>query len=152
MSVGSGDMSLCLIKPHVVKSQMIGEVLNTIKDNGFSVRGLCSIHMTMAVTEEFFDIYRGVFLNYNAMVEHMCAAPCLAVMVQCDDDSRGSGTVEAFREICGPQNPTLGHTLRPESIRALYGTDAIHNAVHCTDLPDDGRSECQYFFETLAGM
>jgi hypothetical protein len=30
--------------------------------------------------------------------------------------------------------------------------DSVRNAVHCTDLEDDGELECRYFFETLASL
>ena len=35
----------------------------------------------------------------------------------------------------------IARHLRPRTIRAIFGTDKVKNAVHCTDLPDDGRLE-----------
>lgn len=32
----------------------------------------------------------------------------------------------------------ISRHLRPTTLRALYGKDKVKNAVHCTDLPDDG--------------
>lgn len=32
----------------------------------------------------------------------------------------------------------IARHLRPNSLRALYGKNKIQNAVHCTDLPEDG--------------
>ncbi|RYH09540.1 hypothetical protein EON65_40090 [archaeon] len=52
----------------------------------------------------------------------------------------------------GPLNPALGKVLRPESLRARFGENALHNAVHVTDLPDDGLMECRYFFEMIANL
>ena len=31
--------------------------------------------------------------------------------------------------------------LRPNTLRAKYGFDKVQNAVHCTDLPEDGTLE-----------
>jgi nucleoside-diphosphate kinase len=31
--------------------------------------------------------------------------------------------------------------LRPRTLRALFGVDKVQNAVHCTDLPEDGLLE-----------
>jgi hypothetical protein len=33
--------------------------------------------------------------------------------------------------------------------RAKFGLDRVRNAVHCTDLPEDGTLECEYFFKIL---
>lgn len=32
----------------------------------------------------------------------------------------------------------ISRRLRPNTLRALYGKDKVKNAVHCTDLPEDG--------------
>jgi nucleoside-diphosphate kinase len=60
--------------------------------------------------------------------------------------------VSRFRDLTGPLSPELARVLRPGSIRALYGHDHVHNAVHCTDLSEDGGMECHYIFQTLAGL
>lgn len=44
----------------------------------------------------------------------------------------------------------LCRQLYPDSIRAQYGKTIVHNAVHCTDLPEDGENEVEYFFKLLA--
>lgn len=56
-----------------------------------------------------------------------------------------------FREFCGPADPEIARHLRPATLRALYGKNKVQNAVHCTDLPDDGILEVQYFFKILDG-
>ncbi|XP_073957308.1 nucleoside diphosphate kinase homolog 7-like isoform X2 [Choristoneura fumiferana] len=52
------------------------------------------------------------------------------------------GVLQEYEDLC--------RQLYPDSIRALYGKDIIHNAVHCTDLPEDGEQEVEYFFKLLA--
>jgi nucleoside-diphosphate kinase len=39
--------------------------------------------------------------------------------------------------------------LKPETLRAKFGESRVKNAVHCTDLPEDGSLECQYFFDIM---
>ena len=41
--------------------------------------------------------------------------------------------------------------LHASSLRALYGSTKVKNAVHCTDLPEDGALEVDYFFSILGG-
>ena len=47
---------------------------------------------------------------------------------------RQNNAVAALRELCGPNDPEMARSLRPKSIRALFGKDKAKNAVHCTDL------------------
>jgi hypothetical protein len=35
-------------------------------------------------------------------------------------------------------DPEMAKTVRPKSLRAVYGKDKGKNAVHCTDLSEDG--------------
>lgn len=39
--------------------------------------------------------------------------------------------------------------LRPKTLRAQFGVDKVMNGVHCTDLPEDGLLETEYFFRIL---
>nr|XP_028705991.1 nucleoside diphosphate kinase 7 isoform X5 [Macaca mulatta] len=43
----------------------------------------------------------------------------------------------------------IARHLRPGTLRAIFGKTKIQNAVHCTDLPEDGLLEVQYFFKIL---
>ena len=94
-----------------------------------------------------FDVYRGVIAGFNDMVLQICSAPCLALVIEKDGN-----VVNDFRQLCGPVEPEVAKILRPSSIRAIFGDNATRNAVHCTDLPEDGDMECRYVFETVAAL
>lgn len=51
---------------------------------------------------------------------------------------RQEHAVQMFREFCGPHDPAIAKVLRPNSIRSIFGEDRVKNAVHCTDLEEDG--------------
>ena len=51
---------------------------------------------------------------------------------------RQDNPVPLLRELCGPSDPNLARTVRPRTIRAVYGKDNVKNGVHCTDLVEDG--------------
>mmetsp|Transcript_3442 Transcript_3442/g.5367 ORF Transcript_3442/g.5367 Transcript_3442/m.5367 type:complete len:332 (-) Transcript_3442:147-1142(-) len=147
-SFKSQNCTLCLIKPHVVKAEKTGEVMSAIAESGFQISAVFSVHLTLSMAEEMFEVYRGVFMDYTKTLEHMCITPVLAVMITAPHGD----IVGEFRDFVGPLNPALARVLRPKSLRAIYGEDLVHNAVHCTDLPEDGEMECRYFFETLASL
>jgi nucleoside-diphosphate kinase len=70
----------------------------------------------------------------------MINGPCIVLEV------RQENVVKAFRDLCGPMDPEIAKNLRPNTIRARFGIDRIRNAVHCTDLPEDGSLESEYWF------
>lgn len=77
------------------------------------------------------------------MVRYMASAPCVVLEV------RGPNVVDNFREFCGPFDVHVAKQIRPDSLRAKYGKTNLLNAVHCTDCPEDGILETNYFFQTL---
>jgi nucleoside-diphosphate kinase len=62
---------------------------------------------------------------------------------------RQENVVESFRTLCGPHDPDLAKIVRKNTLRSVFGTDKVRNAVHCTDLPEDGIIEVEYFFNIL---
>ncbi len=91
--------------------------------------------------EEFLEIYRGVLPEYIPVTEQMTTGPCIVLEI------RQENAVVSFRELCGPIDSEIAKSLRPKSLRARFGVDRIKNAIHCTDLPEDGVIECEYFFK-----
>jgi len=96
-----------------------------------------------ATSEEFYEVYKGVVPEYTALTEHMTTGPCIALEV------RQENAVKSFRDLVGPADPEIAKNLRPNTIRARFGLDKVKNAVHCTDLPEDGTLESEYFFSIL---
>ena len=94
--------------------------------------------MDIATSKEFFDVYKGVLSEYANLAEHFTTGVCVALEVRQDD------AVNKFRELCGPYDPEIAKTLRPDTIRAMFGNDRVRNAVHCTDLEEDAVLEVNY--------
>lgn len=142
------ESTLCLIKPNAIKSKNTGDILELICENGFYIGGLFSSHLTMEMAEEFFDVYKTIYPSYVNMINHVTSSPVLAVMIVGDNFD----VVQRFRELTGPLDPELARVLKPKSLRALFGADVALNAIHCSDLTEDGDMECRYFFNTLAEL
>jgi len=140
--------TLCLIKPHVLKSKAPGPVLKEINASGFNVDAMFSVHLNSNMAEYLLDVYRGIYPEYTSMISEINSGPLLAVMITGENEN----IVKDFREFCGPLEPELAKKLRPKSLRALFGTDVVRNAIHCTDLPEDGETECTYLFDTIANV
>nr|NP_001155162.1 uncharacterized protein LOC100176380 [Ciona intestinalis]BAH59279.1 radial spoke protein NDK/DM44 [Ciona intestinalis] len=139
------NSTCCVIKPHAVKEGLVGDIISVIMDAGFDITALSMQTVQKANAEEFYEIYKGVVAEYKSMVDELCNGSCVVLEISGNDQDVPS----KFRQLCGPSDPEIGRHLRPKTLRAMFGKDAIQNAVHCTDLPEDGILEVEYFFRIL---
>ena len=139
------DCTLAVIKPHAVADGLAGKIISAIQKEGFNISTLRMFSLEKANAEEFFEIYKGVVTEYSAMVEQLCSGRCIAMEITHSED-----VATLFREFVGPSDPEIARHLRSHTLRAKFGIDKIQNAMHCTDLPDDGVLEVEYFFKILS--
>ncbi|XP_035249723.1 nucleoside diphosphate kinase 7 isoform X2 [Anguilla anguilla] len=139
------DCTCCIIKPHAISEGLTGKILSSISQAGFEISALQMFNLDQANAEEFLEVYKGVVDEYTGLVSELCSGPCMALEI------RGAQPSRTFREYCGPADPELARHLRPTTLRAQFGKNKVQNAVHCTDLPEDGILEVQYFFKILDG-
>eukprot|EP00736_Rhodelphis_marinus_P013622 Rmarinus@m.14347 len=135
--------TLCLVKPHAVREGNLGKIVAHIQSQGYSITALVMLTLDHTDADEFLEVYRGVLPEYPTLISEVTSGPCVAMEVCCPE---GYQPVSDFRELCGPIDPAIAKALRPGTLRALYGHDKVKNSVHCTDLPEDGRLECEFFF------
>ena len=111
---------------------------------GFEVSALQMFHLNKSTACEFFEVYKGVTPEFNQLTDY-CATggPVIAIEV------RHENVVEKLRKFCGLHDPLEARAHNANSLRAQFGVDKIQNAVHCTDLSEDGILECEYFFVLL---
>ena len=137
------NCTCAVIKPHIVKSGQVGGIIQLILDEGFEISAMQNFSLDTPTAEEFLEIYKGVLPEYIPIVEELTTGPCFVLEIRQEE------VVEAFRKLCGPHDPEIAKSLRPNTIRAKFGLDRICNAIQCTDLEEDGIPECQYFFGSL---
>uniref|UniRef100_A0A8C9AYY1 Nucleoside diphosphate kinase homolog 7 n=1 Tax=Prolemur simus TaxID=1328070 RepID=A0A8C9AYY1_PROSS len=129
------DCTCCIVKPHAVSEGLLGKIVMAIRDAGFEISAMQMFNMDRVNVEEFYEVYKGVVSEYNEMVTEMYSGPCVAMEIQ------QNNLTKTFREFCGPADPEIARHLRPGTLRAIFGKTKIQNAVHCTDLPEDGLLE-----------
>lgn len=113
-------------------------------DSGFEVSALQMFALDRSAAAEFLEVYHTVLPEYNAMCEQLQSGPCIALEVR-----KQSQTVQELRELAGPSDPAIGKVIRPNTIRAQLGENKVINAIHVTDLPEDGPLESEFFFSIL---
>mmetsp|Transcript_21503 Transcript_21503/g.54930 ORF Transcript_21503/g.54930 Transcript_21503/m.54930 type:complete len:341 (-) Transcript_21503:116-1138(-) len=140
------NCSVCIIRPHCLREGGAGTVFDRLVEAGLEISAVQSYSLTRPQAENFYEVYKTVLpsAQYSAMITELASGVCIVLEV------RGEGEpVLKLRELCGPYDVEIAKHLRPGTIRANLGRDNVHNAVHCTDLPEDGILESQYFFSIL---
>ncbi|KAJ9460936.1 Nucleoside diphosphate kinase [Diplonema papillatum] len=136
------NCTLAIVKPHAV-AKCGGAIVDAINTEGFEISAFRCLTMDKADAADFMEVYKGVVAEYTKLVEQLSSGPCWVMEVQAEDP------VRSFRELCGPRDPDVAKTLRPHTLRAKYGVNRVENAIHCTDLPEDGVLEADFFFDLL---
>ncbi|KAL0212028.1 hypothetical protein RCL1_005654 [Eukaryota sp. TZLM3-RCL] len=143
-SATSSNCALLLIRPHVVKGNTLGNIIDAILSSGFSVSCIGSINFTKSQACEFLEVYRGVLNEFEGWANDLSSGMSIAVEIIGDSD-----VVNRLRDWIGPFDPEIARQLEPNSLRALYGETRIKNGFHVTDLAEDGPLESQYVFQFL---
>lgn len=132
------NCTLCVVKPHAVRSA--GKIVEQILGERLEISAMDLRHIDVVIAEEFMEVYRGVLPDFGALCAELASGPALVMEV------RSENVVEKLRALVGPSDPDLARQVRPQTMRAKFGIDRVQNAVHCTDLPEDGILESKYFF------
>ena len=114
-------------------------------DEGFEISAIQSQFLERSHAEEFLDLYRVVLPDFCETIDQLVSGPSIALEIRQKD------VITSFKKLCGAYNPKAGREKFKEvnTLRSLYGVDKHKNAVHCTDIPDEGTLECEYFFVLL---
>ncbi|GAB0097934.1 Nucleoside diphosphate kinase [Sergentomyia squamirostris] len=139
--------TLAIVKPHAVRDGKTGEIIKEVLVNGMRITAMRMVHLNKENCENFFKVYKGVAPEFNQMCLEVASGPCLVMEISAAsgkedfEDSYGS-----LRRICGPYDPDVARRIRPQTLRAKFGSDRALNAIHCTDLEGDCASEVEFFF------
>jgi len=140
--------SLLVIKPHAVKDGVTGEILARILKANFEISAVARYSLTRQEAEDFLEVYKGVIdtSDFAANSLEFSSGPLIAMEV------RAVNAVTELRKLVGPSDMEVAKELRKDTIRACFGKDNAKNAVHCTDLVEDGQLESAFFFDILANQ
>ncbi|XP_029156891.1 nucleoside diphosphate kinase 7-like isoform X3 [Nylanderia fulva] len=141
------NCTCCIIKPHAVQAKLLGPIIDDIQKAGYIITAVQQFRINLINSEEFLEIYKGVLSEYTAMVVELQSGPCIVIEVSHKNED--FNIVADFRNFCGPIDPDIARQIKPNTLRAKYGKTKVQNAVHCSDLPEDGVLEVEYFFKIL---
>jgi nucleoside-diphosphate kinase len=144
------ECTCCVIRQEPVKTGDFAVILDMIlSSNRFEISAIQMFQLNKTSATEFLEVYDGVMPNFKDMVSDLCLGPILVLEIK--QPQNRSNVVNDFRDFVGPWDVEMAAELKPGCIRAMFGKSRTENAVHCTDLADDGAQECSYFFDILSG-
>jgi nucleoside-diphosphate kinase len=130
------ERTLAILKPDSVARGIAGEILSTIEQAGFRIRGMRMLHLDRPRAEGFYAVHRGKPF-FPDLVEFMIEGPIVVLALERED------AIRKWREAMGATNPA---NAAEGTIRKRFGASIQRNCVHGSDAPDTARFELGYFF------
>jgi nucleoside-diphosphate kinase len=134
-----GNLTFAIIKPDAVRGGKTGQLIQRITEDGFRVRAMKLIHMTLEEAEGFYAIHRERPF-FQELTRFMSSGPCVVMALEKE------GAVKAWRDLMGATDPAKADegTLRRE-----FGGSVGENATHGSDSEENAAIEISYFFSRL---
>ena len=134
-----GNLTFAIIKPDAVRGGKTGQIIQRITEDGFRVRAMKLIQMTLEEAEGFYAIHRERPF-FPELTRFMSSAPCVVMALEKE------GAVKAWRDLMGATDPAKADegTLRRE-----FGGSVGENATHGSDSEENAAIEISYFFSRL---
>ncbi len=133
------NLTFGIIKPDAVKAGTVGSIIQRVIDDGFKIRALKLIHLTLKQAQGFYAVHRERPF-FPELTEFMSSGPCVVMALE------KTGAVPAWRNLMGATDPAKADqgTLRKE-----FGASMGENAVHGSDSDENAAIEISYFFSQI---
>lgn len=130
------EKTLVLIKPDAMESGVAGAIVGRLQDLGLELVALKMLHMDEAMAGRHYAVHADKPF-FNSLVSYITSAPIIAAVLA------GEQAVARTREAMGATDPAQSAA---GTIRADFGLDIEHNAVHGSDSPENAAKEIALFF------
>ncbi len=134
----AGNLTVALIKPHIVHARKVGKIIDQIENKGFGIILAKMVQLRKEGAEQFYKEHEGrdFFPNLQAT---MCAGPIWALVLA------KANAVEEWRNTIGATNSAEAAA---ETIRHEFGdhNNMTLNAVHGSATDHDAQREINFFF------
>ncbi|XP_037345331.2 thioredoxin domain-containing protein 6 isoform X1 [Pungitius pungitius] len=130
--------TLAVIKPDAM-NQHRENILEEIRGSGFSVKQLKEMVLSREMAEQFYKEHKEKPF-FGQLVEFMCRGPCMMLILTKEN------AVEEWRAAMGPSDPDQAKTVSPNSLRARFASDILHNAVHGSSDEQHAEEKIRFIF------
>ena len=133
------NLTFGIVKPDAVRAGNTGHIIQRINDNGFRIRALKMLHLSLKEAEGFYAVHRERPF-FVGLTEFMSSAPCVVMTLEKE------GAVKAWRDLMGATDPAKADE---GTIRKEFGSSVGENATHGSDSDENAAIEIAYFFSQL---
>ncbi|KAM8974520.1 nucleoside diphosphate kinase homolog 5 [Pelodytes ibericus] len=131
------ERTLALIKPDALHKAE--EIEDIILRSGFYIIQKRKIHLIPEQCSDFYsDQYGKMF--FPTLTAYMSSGPIIALTLA------RHNAISFWKEIMGPSNSLKAKETHPDSLRAIYGTDDLRNAVHGSNCFTSAEREIRFMF------
>ena len=133
------NLTFGIIKPDAVSAGNAGHIIQRITDDGFRIRALKLLQITLKQAEGFYAVHRERPF-FPGLIEFMSSGPCVVMALEKE------AAVKGWRDLMGATDPAKADdgTLRKE-----FGGSLSENAVHGSDSDENAATEISYFFSQI---
>lgn len=130
------EKTLVLLKPDLVKRNLIGAVIDIYEKNKLTIT---NIKMTVPTT----DIARKHYIEhqdkdfFSDLINYITSGPVVALIIE------GENAISKVRELHGNTDP---NTAADGTIRKLYALNKQQNSVHSSDSLESATKEINIWF------
>ncbi|KAJ3311050.1 thioredoxin domain-containing protein 6 [Boothiomyces sp. JEL0838] len=129
--------TLCIIKPDAMNHRE--DIIERIICRGLLISKREEMHLNNQQVEDLYHHIKDTEA-FPPVLEQMTKSSVLALVL------KGDNAVNIWKELAGPEDPELAKQTLPLSIRAMFGQNAISNAVHVSESAERATQEIQIFF------
>ncbi|XP_024142862.1 thioredoxin domain-containing protein 6 isoform X1 [Oryzias melastigma] len=144
MTVPTGkSYTVAIIKPDAVSHRKTNEIIMKIQESGFEILAHKKHTLTDAEARRFYQ-HKAEEPCFQDLVQFMSSGHCHVLVLSHTDGS--VNVLSAWLEFMGPTDVNEARKVKPESLRAQYGTETLHNAVHGSEDSNRASRELAFFF------
>ncbi|EDO42234.1 predicted protein, partial [Nematostella vectensis] len=145
------QVTVAVIKPDAVKAGLVEEIIRKVEEAGIEVLKMEERTLTREEAAEFYKQHEGTE-HFDQLVEFMSSGPLMTLALSKAGETPEAleGVIDNFRELIGPKDVNVAKEEAPNSLRAMYGTDTVMNAVHGCDSNESAARELAFFFPDFA--
>ena len=130
------EQTFSMIKPDATSKNVTGAINAMIESAGIRIIAQKRMRMTREQAGSFYAEHKGKPF-YEGLVEMMSSGPIVVQVLQ------GEDAIKRYRALMGAADPAKAEQ---GTIRAAFGGQLPHNAVHGSDSPESAAREISFFF------
>lgn len=128
--------TLGIIKPDAVEAGFSGKIIELIELNRFDILQMQKKTLTRKEAEDFYAVHKERPF-FKELVTFMTSGPVVVL------ELKKLNAVRDWRYLMGSTNPERAYL---GTLRAMFGLDITHNAVHGSDSAENAEKEIAFFF------